>query len=244
MKVVRCMSFMIYGKNSVLEALKARRKFVKTYIQTGTNDDIILKMNAAKIPVFFLEKKQFGEKYQGHNQGVVAEVEDYRTLTLEQFLTKTDITQEPVILMLDEIQDPHNLGAIVRSAEAGGVKAVIIPKNRSVGITPAVVKTASGAIEYVDIIEVVNLTQTAEKLKSEGYWIVGTTPDAKMSYEEIYIDRPLCVIIGNEGKGMGRLLKEHCDLLVKIPMRGRINSLNASVSAGIIIFDISRRKQG
>jgi len=238
------MSLLIYGKNPITEALKAERKIIRSVILSGTNQDLADKLAKANVPVSILDKQKFREAYAGVNQGIVAEVEDYRTETLTKFLQETDIKQDPLILMLDEIQDPHNLGAILRSAEAGGVKAVIIPKHRSAGITPAVIKTSSGAIEYVQIIEVTNLTQTAEKLKEEGYWIVGTSPDAKTSYEEIYVDRPLCLVIGNEGKGMGRLLKEHCDLLVKIPMQGKINSLNASVGAGIIIFDIQRRKRG
>lgn len=238
------MSLLIYGKNPVIEALKAKRKIRSATIIDGTNMDLADKLKKAGIPLTVLDKQKFKDSYAGVNQGIVAEVEEYRTEPLARFLAETKIKENPLILMLDEIQDPHNLGAILRSAEAGGVKAVIIPKNRSAGITPAVVKASSGAIEYIKIIEVTNLTQTAEKLKKEGFWIIGTSPDAKNSYEEIYVDRPLCLVIGNEGKGMGRLLKEHCDLLVKIPMQGRINSLNASVGAGIVIFDIQRRKRG
>jgi 23S rRNA (guanosine2251-2'-O)-methyltransferase len=238
------MSLNIYGKNPVTEALKAKRKIIKAIVMNGTNNDLVIKLQAMNIPITFLDKQKFKDAYKGVNQGIVVEAENYETLNLIEFLSTIDIKKDPLILMLDEIQDPHNLGAILRSAEAGGVSAVIIPKNRSVGITPAVIKTSSGAIEYVPIIEVTNLSQTAERLKAEGFWIVGTSLDASISYEEIFIDRPLCVVIGNEGKGMSRLLKEKCDLLVKIPMHGRINSLNASVGAGIIIFDIQRRKRG
>ncbi|MFA5466307.1 MAG: 23S rRNA (guanosine(2251)-2'-O)-methyltransferase RlmB [Candidatus Izemoplasmatales bacterium] len=238
------MSLSIYGKNPIIEALKAERKIVRVVIMSGTNADLVDKIKENEIPIVFLDKQKFKETYKGVTQGIVAEVDDYKKWTLNDFLSEIDVKKDPLVLMLDEIQDPHNLGAILRSAEAGGVCAVIIPKNRSVGITPAVIKASSGAIEYVKIVEVTNLTQTVEKLKEEGFWIVGTSLDGKTSYEEIYVDRPLCIVIGNEGKGMGRLLKEHCDLVVTIPMLGKINSLNASVGAGIIIFDIQRRKRG
>lgn len=144
--------------------------------------------------------------------------------------------------MLDQITDVHNIGAIIRSAEAGGVDAIIIPKHRSAKINGTVAKTSSGAIEHVNIIEVTNLTNTLEYLKEKGFWTVGTDLSADKSYQDIIIDTPLCLVIGSEGKGISKNVKNHVDYNVKIDMVGQINSLNASVSAGILIFDILRRK--
>lgn len=237
------MAMILYGKNPVIEAMQAKRKIQQAFIMENTNRDLYEKLQALNVEIVVMNKRRFNEKFTGTTQGIAIEVEDYKLLTLADILAKLDIQANPLLVMLDGIQDPHNLGAIIRSAEAGGVNGIIIPKDRSASITATVVKAASGAIEYIDIVEVVNLTQTVEKLKESGFWIVGTSLDGSVSYEEIFIDRPVCLIIGNEGKGMARLLKEHCDLLVKIPMSGKINSLNASVGAGIIIFDILRRKK-
>ncbi len=243
MIVVMNMGMLLYGKNPVVEVLNTNRTILQAYILENTNRDLYELLQERKVPITIMNRKRFNEQFSGVNQGIVIEVENYRLLTLKEMQEKIDPADNPLILMLDQIQDPHNFGAIIRSAEAGGVKAIIIPRNRSVSVNATVVKAASGAIEYIDIVEVTNLTQAVESLKDDGYWIVGTSLDAKISYEEIFIDRPVCLIIGNEGKGVSRLLKEHSDLLVRIPMAGKINSLNASVGAAIIIFDILRRKR-
>ncbi|MBN2504934.1 MAG: 23S rRNA (guanosine(2251)-2'-O)-methyltransferase RlmB [Bacilli bacterium] len=237
------MSIILYGKNPVLEILNTNRTIQQAYILENSNRDLYERLQERGVPITVMNRKRFDERFTGVNQGIVIEVENYKILSIQEMLEKIDLASNPLILMLDQIQDPHNFGAIIRSAEAGGVGAIIIPKNRSVSINATVVKAASGAIEYIDIVEVINLNQAVETLKKAGFWIVGTSLDAKQSYEEIYVDRPVCLVIGNEGKGMSRLLKEHCDLLVKIPMVGKINSLNASVGTAIIIFDILRRKK-
>lgn len=244
MKVVISMSILLYGKNPALEVLNSKRKIIQAFIQENFNRDLYEKLQGMNVPITIMNKKRFDEKFSGVNQGIVIEVEDYKIYSLKEIIERLDVKSNPLVLMLDGIQDPHNFGAIIRSAEAGGAKAIIIPKDRSASINATVVKASSGAIEYIDIVEVVNLNQAVEVLKKAGFWIVGTALDADSSYEEIFVDRPLCLVIGNEGKGMKRLLKENCDLLVKIPMEGKINSLNASVGAGIIIFDILRRKKG
>jgi len=238
------MSIYIYGKNPVQEILNSGKQIIQAFVMEKTNGDLLTQFQTRDIPTTFMDRRNFDSKFPGVNQGVAVEIKNYETIPLEEFLKKTDPADNPLVLMLDGIQDPHNLGAIARSAEAGGVKGIIIPQDRSVGINATVVKASAGAIEYMDIESVTNLVKTAEKLKEAGFWIVGTAADATVSYTETYIDRPVCLVIGSEGKGMHRLLREHSDLLVAIPMVGKINSLNASVGAAILIFDILRRKKG
>jgi len=238
------MSITIYGKNSAMEAVLSKKVIFKAIVVEGFKHEVIDMLKQKDITIEVLPKFIFDRRYQINAQGIVLEMEDYKTFQLTEVLDGLDLSTNPFILMLDEIEDPQNLGAIIRSAEAGGVDAIIIPKNRSAKLTGTVAKVSAGAIEYVKVIEVTNLTQTIEKLKKSGFWIVGTAIDAIHDYQEIFIDRPLCLIIGSEGSGIKRLVSEHTDMNVKIPMKGKMNSLNASVSAGTFIFDILRRKRG
>ncbi|MBU0996848.1 MAG: 23S rRNA (guanosine(2251)-2'-O)-methyltransferase RlmB [Firmicutes bacterium] len=238
------MSIQIYGKNPALEVCKSEKKIFKAILVEGFHHESLPLLRQKQIPIEYLSKSEFGRLFPSSSQGIVLEIEDYKTYSLEELVPTLDLSKNPFLLMLDEIEDPHNLGAIIRSAEAGGVDAIIIPKNRSAKLSATVAKTSAGAIEHVKVVEVVNLTSTIEKLKKEGFWIVGTDLLAEENYQKIFIDRPLVLIIGSEGFGIRRLIKEHADLNVKIPMVGKMNSLNASVSAGILIFDILRRKQG
>ena len=244
MRVVIQMAIQIYGKNPCREILISGKPVLQAYAIKETNRDLCDLAKKAAIPVQILEKNVFDARFQGNHQGIVLEIEEYQTLTLDAAWVKIKTQKNPLLLMLDGIEDPHNFGAIIRTAEAGGVAGIIIPKNRSVGITGTVAKVSSGAIEHIDIIEVTNLSQTIEKLKKLGFWIVGTDLLAVKRYDEIDVEVPLCVIIGNEGKGISRLVKENADYNVKIPMVGKTNSLNASVSAGIIIFEILRKRAG
>ncbi|XFA98237.1 23S rRNA (guanosine(2251)-2'-O)-methyltransferase RlmB [Candidatus Izemoplasma sp. B36] len=236
------MSIKIYGKNPSVEILQSDKKIFKAFVIENTNQDIVLKLKKKNIEIKPLSKHDFKKQFLGNHQGIVLEIEDYKTINLSEFLNKIDLTNNPLILMLDGITDPHNFGAIIRSAEAGGVKGIIIPKNRSVKITGTVAKVSSGAIEYVDIIEVTNLRNTLDTLKEKGFWTVGTDLNAKKSYREIDVSTPLVLVIGSEGKGISKLIKNNVDYNVKIDMIGKINSLNASVSAGILIFEILRKK--
>jgi len=244
MKVVMSMSMFIYGKNPAIEVLKSGRGILRAFVVEGDYSTFEKELIQRNIEIQKLDKKTFERQFSSNAQGIALEVEDYRLWTLEEGLSDIDMSSNPMILMLDEIEDPHNLGAIIRTAEGAGVGAIILPKHHSAKITPTVVKVSVGAIEYVKLIEVTNLVQTIEKLKAQGFWIVGSSLDATEDHTAIYIDRPICLIIGNEGSGMKRLVKEHTDLLVKIPMVGKTNSLNASVSAGILIFDWINRKRG
>jgi len=236
------MSIEIYGRNTCLEVMKSTRKIFSGYIMENTNQDILNHLKRHKLNYKVLNKHDFKNKFQGNHQGVVLEIEDYKTYELKPFLNSLDLSTNPFLLMLDQITDVHNLGAIIRSAEAGGVAGIIIPKKRTAKLTGTVAKTSSGAVEHVKIVEVANLTNTLKILKDYGFWTVGTDLKADKSYQDIFIDTPLCLVIGSEGKGLSRIVKENVDYNVKINMVGKINSLNASVSAGILIFDILRRK--
>jgi len=236
------LSILIYGKNPCHEILTTDKPIIRAYFEKGINEDILRIVQKKEVETIVLSKNDFYGKFTGNHQGIVFEVPDYKLLTLEEVVHKYPVSEKPVFLMLDGMTDPHNLGAIIRSAEAGGIKAIIIPKNRSVGITGTVAKVASGSLEHMDLVEVTNLAQTVEKLKKLNFWIVGTDMVATKTYSEIDVSTALCVIIGSEGKGISRLLKETADYLVKIPMVGKVNSLNASVSAGIIIFEILKKK--
>ncbi|PKK94921.1 MAG: 23S rRNA (guanosine(2251)-2'-O)-methyltransferase RlmB [Tenericutes bacterium HGW-Tenericutes-5] len=237
------MSVLIYGKNSCQEIIDINKKILKAYIMEGTNKDFLNILKRKNIDIVLYEKVEFKRQFQGNNQGIVFEVEDYKTYEFDNFINTLNLEENPLIIMLDGITDVHNFGAIIRTCEAGGVAGIIIPKNRSVKISGAAAKTSSGAIEHIKIVEVTNLRNSLEKLRDLGFWNIGTSLDADKDYSEIFVDRPLCVVIGSEGKGMSRLLKETVDFNVKINMIGKVNSLNASVSAGIIVFDILRKRK-
>lgn len=234
------MATIITGKNTVLEAINANHKIYELYYLKGSNPEILELANSKNIKVKEHDKLSLSKLLPSHNQGIGALVEDYKYVTLEDALKKEG--DNKLFIMLDSIEDPHNLGAILRSSDAFNVDAVIIPKNRSVKLNSTVAKVSTGAIEYVDVIEVTNLNQTIKRLKDNGFWVVGTEMDTKQTIHEIAVDTNLCVVIGNEGKGITRLVKENCDYLVKIPMSGNVNSLNASVSAALIIYEIYNRR--
>ncbi len=234
------MAIIIAGKNTILEAIKAERKIYEVYSLKGSNDDILTICGEKQIKIKELDKMSLNKVLPHNNQGIGALVGDYGYQTLEDALSNKK--ENKLFIILDSLEDPHNLGAILRSADAFKVDAVIIPKNRSVKLNSTVAKVSSGAIEYVKVIEVTNLTQTIKKLKKNGFWVVGTDANTDQTIHEIDIDTNLCVVIGSEGKGIGRLVKENCDYVVKIPMSGHLNSLNASVSAALVIYEIYRRK--
>lgn len=236
------MSIKIYGKNPAEEIIQVNKKVLKAFVLENTNSDLVKKLKKRNVEIKFMNKHDFKKAFLGNHQGIVLEVEDYKTYNLDEFLNQIDVKNNPLLIMLDGVTDPHNFGAILRSCEAGGVSGVIIPKNRSVKITGTVAKVASGAIEYVKIIEVTNLRNTLDKLKKNGFWAVGTDLQANKSYQDIEVDTPLVLVIGSEGKGISKIIKDNVDYNVKIDMVGKANSLNASVSAGILIFDILRKK--
>lgn len=238
----------IYGRNPVIEALKSGVEINRIYIAKGALhkavDDIYKLARERQIPVQQVERKKLDNLFAGKNhQGVYASVAETAYVEWEDILSAARKKGEPpLVLVLDEIEDPHNLGAILRNADAFGVHGVIIPKRRSVSLTGTVAKAACGALQYVPVARVANIAQTLKTLKKEGLWICGTAMDG----ENIYgapLSGALAIVIGNEGHGMRPLVAEQCDFTVSIPMRGRINSLNASVAAGIVLSEVTRRRE-
>jgi len=233
------MATQIYGRNPILAAMDANRKIYELYTLENQNHEILDRAKAEGIKIKVLPKQKMNQMFTHAHQGFAALVEDYQTIPLKQALKKSG---PKLFVMLDSLEDPHNLGAILRSADAFGVTGVIIPKNRSVQITPTVIKVSTGAIEYVDIVSVTNLNHAIDELKKNNIWVVGLDLDTPQTLDDIQVDTDLCVVLGSEGKGISRLVKENCDYTVQIPMVGHVNSLNVSVTAGIVIHDIVKRR--
>ncbi|MBA9087316.1 23S rRNA (guanosine2251-2'-O)-methyltransferase [Fontibacillus solani] len=241
----------IAGKHSLLEALRAGRTINKIWVAEGAQkhltQPILAEAKNRGIVVQFVDKRKLDQMAPGmQHQGVVAQAAPYAYVEVEDLLAKAaEQGEPPFLLILDEIEDPHNLGSILRTAECTGVHGVIIPKRRSAAVTATVSKTSAGAVEYVPVARVTNLVQTIEQLKQSGVWVVGTDVEAK---EEMYqggniFTGSVAIVIGNENKGMGRLVRETCDVLLKLPMNGRLNSLNASVAAGVVMYEVLRRRR-
>lgn len=241
---------LIAGKHSVMEALRSGRTINKIWIadqaQKHLTQPIIAEAKKAGIVVQNVDKRKLDQMAEGiQHQGVVAQVAAYAYVEVDDILNRANERGEkPLLLILDEIEDPHNLGSMLRTADCTGVHGVIIPKRRSVGLTATVSKISAGAVEYVPVARVTNLAQTIEELKERGVWIVGTDVTAEQEiYDANIFDSPVAIVIGNENKGMGRLIRESCDVLLKLPMSGQINSLNASVAAGIFMYEVVRRRR-
>ncbi len=223
----------VFGKNVFNELKTNVEQIKKVYISTSFKDkeimDFIVKN---KIPYVSLEKKAFDQMAKGNTQGIILEIDEYRYKNLKELDTSLK-----KIVILDHLEDPHNFGAIIRTCEAAGVKAIIIPKDRSVSVNATVVKTSTGALEYVDIFEVTNLRVAIDYLKDNGYFIYGAEADGKM-YDEVSYSEKMALVIGSEGNGLSRIVREECDEIISIPMYGHVNSLNASVSFGVLIYGI------
>lgn len=237
----------IVGRNPVIEALRAGRTLNKIVIAkgvTGSVKEIVALAREQKIPVQEVDRAYIEKVAQGLNhQGVVAMASAKEYVELDDILSAAEQKGEaPFILILDEIEDPHNLGAILRTAEAAGVHGVVIPKRRAVGLNATVAKASAGAIEYVPVARVNNLVQTIEELKGKGCWIAGADGDAPEVFWQSNLKGSIAVVIGSEGKGLGRLIKEKCDFLIRLPMKGQIGSLNASVAASLIVYEVLRQR--
>ena len=231
----------IYGKNVALEKLNSKSKINKIYLSNKFNDREILSLiEKRNINTKVLDNKVLDKMCKGLHQGIILEVEDIKTYTFDEVIPSID-KEYPLVVILDHLEDPHNLGAIIRTCEAFGVDAIILPNDRSVQITSTVVKTSVGTIEKIKIIKVTNLNNTIKKLKDYGYWIVGTDMEGT-DYTSIDYNTNIAIVIGNEGKGISRLVSENCDYIAKIPMKGTVNSLNASVACGIFLSEIVRSR--
>lgn len=238
----------IYGRNPVIEALKSGTEINRITIAKGTRPqttrEIYQLARERQIPVAQVERKKLDQLFPGKNhQGVYASVAEAAYVAWEEILEGARAKGEaPLVLVLDELEDPHNLGAILRNADAFGVHGVIIPKRRSVSLTGTVAKAAAGALSYVPVARVANISQTLKALKKEGLWVCGTAMDGQTIYQAP-LSGPLAIVIGSEGHGMRSLVAQQCDFTVAIPMKGKINSLNASVACGIVLSEVARREE-
>ncbi|SES17168.1 23S rRNA (guanosine(2251)-2'-O)-methyltransferase RlmB [Salipaludibacillus aurantiacus] len=239
---------LIAGKNPVLEALKGDHTINKIWIaegsQKGQMNQVISLSKKKKVQVQFVPKKKLDQMVDTDNhQGVAAQISAYEYQDIQVLFDRASKKGEsPFFLLLDELEDPHNLGSILRTADAAGAHGVIIPKRRSVGLTSTVAKSSAGAIEHVPVARVTNLARTMEELKKQGLWFIGTDARGESDYREVDVNMPLCLVIGSEGKGMSRLVKEKCDFLVNIPLAGKVTSLNASVAASLLMYEVLRRR--
>ncbi len=239
---------LIEGRNAVSEALRAGRRLDKVYVAAGDTDATLkalaAKARAAGAVVSETDRRKLDSMSEsGSHQGIIALAAIKEYASVEDIL---DIAAQrgeaPLVIICDGITDPHNLGAIIRTAEAAGVHGIIIPKHRSAGVTATVEKTSAGAVEHMAVARVTNIAAEIEKLKKLGVWIYGTAADAPASVWETSLNGPAAIVIGSEGDGMSRLVREKCDFLVSIPMRGKVSSLNASVSAALLIYEAMRQR--
>ena len=237
----------IEGRNAVLEALRAGKPIDKLYVLDGCPDGpvrtIIREAKKGDTIINYVKKERLDQLSEtGHHQGVIAMAASYEYATVEDILEKArEKGEAPFIFVLDNIEDPHNLGAMIRTANLAGAHGVIIPKRRAVGLTPTVARTSAGAINYTPVAKVTNLKQTMEQLKKEGMWFVCADMDGT-PYYQMDLKGPMGLVIGNEGEGVSRLIKETCDFVASIPMKGDIDSLKASVAAGVLAFEIARQR--
>lgn len=240
----------LYGRNPVIEALETDRTMDKILIQDGlrhTQIGVIRNLAKEKGIVYqFVDKRKLDKMCDGENhQGVVALAAAHKYAEVSDILQKArDLNEPPFVVITDGITDPHNLGSIIRTANAAGAHGVIIPKNRSVSLGSVVAKTSAGAVEHTPVARVTNIAQTIDLLKKEGLWIAGTALEAEQYCYDSDLKGPLGIVIGSEGEGMSRIVREHCDFLVKIPMLGQTESLNASVAAGVLLYEAVRQRRG
>lgn len=244
---MRYEEFTIEGRNAVIEAFRSGKPIDKLFIQDGVQDGPIqtIKREAKKhdTMIRFVAKERLDQLSEtGKHQGVIAYAAAYEYAEVEDILEAAHAKNEPpFIFLLDNIEDPHNLGAIIRTANLAGAHGVIIPKNRAVGLTATVARTSAGALNYTPVARVTNLGKTMEELKKEGMWFVCADMDGTTMYQ-LDLKGPIGLVIGNEGQGVGRLVKEKCDFVASIPMKGDIDSLNASVAAGVLAYEIVRQR--
>lgn len=231
---------LVSGRNNCLEILKNfqdKKIIKKVYCTNKFNEKNILSLiEKLKLPIVYKEKYELDKMINNNHQGIIMDVRDFEYTKFDDLVENSN-----KLVILDHLEDPHNLGAIIRTVEASGIDGIILPKNRSVSVNETVMKTSVGALYNVNICQVTNLNQTISKLKELGFWIIGTDMNAS-NYQDVNYPEKSVLIIGSEGFGMSRLVKESCDYVVSIPMYGKINSLNASVAAGIMIYELIRKR--
>ncbi|MCR8850813.1 23S rRNA (guanosine(2251)-2'-O)-methyltransferase RlmB [Rossellomorea sp. SC111] len=237
----------IGGRNPVIEALKSGRDINKIWIaegsQKGSIQQIVGLAKESNVMVQYVPKKKIEQMVSENHQGVVASVAAYQYAELDDLFHKAEQKgEDPFILILDELEDPHNLGSIMRTADAAGAHGIIIPKRRAVGLTSTVAKASTGAIEHIPVARVTNLSRAVDELKERGVWVAGTDAKGKQDFRQLDGTLPIGLIIGSEGKGMSRILRDKCDFLVQLPMIGHVTSLNASVAASILMYEVYRKR--
>lgn len=227
----------VFGKNVAEEVINSKKEIKKVFIANTFDDKKILDyLEKNNIKITKMPKKDLDKKCKGNHQGIVLEIEDFKYGNLD------DLLNDRFIVILDHLEDPHNLGAIIRTCEAAGVDTIIIPKRRGVEINSTVMKVSAGALNNVNIVEVNSIAQTMDKIKEYGFWIYGTDMEDSVNYTDVVYDERTCLVIGAEGNGISRLVRDKCDFIISIPMVGKINSLNASVAAGIAIYEVVRQR--
>ncbi|MDD7651443.1 MAG: 23S rRNA (guanosine(2251)-2'-O)-methyltransferase RlmB [Candidatus Faecousia sp.] len=237
------------GRNAVQEALRSGRALDKVFIAAGDTDRNLSRLagearqaGAVVVPV---DRRKLDQMSVTHaHQGIIAQAAAHTYATLDEVLEAARAKGEaPLLVVCDELSDPHNLGAILRSAECAGAHGVVIPKRRSVGLTPVVAKASAGAVEYMPVVRVANIPTALKELQEKGVWVYGTAADGEKELYEADLRGPTAIVIGNEGEGMGRLVRQTCDVLVRVPMKGRISSLNASATAAILLYEAVRQRR-
>ena len=233
----------IYGKNTVLTRLNENMPIEKLFLlEQNKWTDVLNLAKQARIEVVMCNRSKLDTLANGNHQGIVAQIREYKTYSIEEILSSVEKGKTPLLVMCDGLEDPHNLGAILRTADAVGVDGVIIGKHRSVSLTPTVAKVSTGAIDTVKVAQVTNLTQTLKELKKAGFWICGADSEKASDYRQANLSAPLVLVVGSEGFGLSRLVKEQCDFTVKIPMIGKVSSLNASVATAVLLYEIFNQR--
>ncbi len=238
----------IWGRYPVLEALRSRRRVHRVVVAQGPRDaaltQVLDQARRVGVSVETASRRRLDELSKNANhQGIMAVVEPRQYAELDDVLRRAEeLGEPPLILVLDAIQDVQNLGSLIRTAEAVGAHGVVIPEHRAAGLTPAVDKTSAGAVEFLPVARVTNLTRTLEELKKQGLWCIGLDGEAPTTFDKANLTGPIALVVGSEGKGISRLVREHCDLLVSLPMRGHVASLNASVAGSIALYEIWRQR--
>ncbi|WMT29014.1 23S rRNA (guanosine(2251)-2'-O)-methyltransferase RlmB [Bacillus aerius] len=237
----------VIGKNAVIETLKSDRELYKLWMAENTvkgqAQQVIELAKQQNITIQYVPRKKLDQMVSGQHQGIVAQVAAYEYAELDDlYQIAEQRNEQPFFIILDEIEDPHNLGSIMRTADAVGAHGIVIPKRRAVGLTTTVAKASTGAIEHIPVAKVTNLSRTLDEMKERGIWVAGTDASAKQDYRQFDGTMPLALVIGSEGKGIGRLIKEKCDFLIKLPMAGKVTSLNASVAASLLMYEVYRKR--
>ena len=244
---MRYEEFVIEGRNAVIEAFRAGKTidklFVLEHCKEGSLNTVLREAKKQGTVINYVKRERLDQMSEtGKHQGVIAYIAAYEYGSVEDILKKAeDKGEQPFVIILDDIEDPHNLGAIIRTANLAGAHGVIIPKHRASGLTATVVKASAGAINYTPVAKVTNISKTIEELKEKGLWFVCADMDGTTMYD-LDLKGPIGLVIGNEGKGVSRLVKEKCDFIAKVPMFGDIDSLNASVAAGVLAYEIVRQR--